>query len=73
MRVLDLGCGTGKELISWGISASDEITGIDIDDRRLTIARDRFPERTHLHGAGENIPLPEASFDRVICSVALPI
>jgi ubiquinone/menaquinone biosynthesis C-methylase UbiE len=72
MRVLDLGCGTGKELASWGISGSDQITGIDIDDKRLNIARDRFPQRTYLQGAGENIPLPDATIDRVICSVALP-
>ncbi len=72
MRILDLGCGTGQELVSWGISGSDEVTGIDIDDQRLSIARIRFPQRTYLHGAGENIPLPEASIDRVICSVALP-
>ena len=72
MRVLDLGCGPGLDLVSWGVSASDEVTGLDIDESRLAIARQRFPNRTYLHGAGERLPFEDASFDRVISAVALP-
>src|SRR5271165_1143900 len=28
MRVLDLGCGSGRESIRWGVTASDEVIGI---------------------------------------------
>jgi ubiquinone/menaquinone biosynthesis C-methylase UbiE len=72
MRVLDLGCGPGLDLVSWGVSASDEVTGLDIDEGRLAIARVRFPARTYLHGAGERLPFEDKSFDRVISAVALP-
>jgi len=72
MRVLDLGCGSGLDLASWGITASDEVTGLDIDEARLIIARERFPTRTYLHGAGERLPFEDHSFDRVISAVALP-
>lgn len=72
MRVLDLGCGPGLDLVSWGVGASDEVTGLDIDESRLVIARQRFPNRTYLHGAGERLPFEDASFDRVISAVALP-
>ena len=72
MRVLDLGCGSGQELASWGITASDEVTGLDIDDSRLVTARVRFPNRTFLHGTGECLPFEDESFDRVISAVALP-
>jgi ubiquinone/menaquinone biosynthesis C-methylase UbiE len=72
MRVLDLGCGSGVDLASWAVTASDEVTGIDIDDSRLAIARVRFPNRTYLHVAGESLPFKDASFDRVISAVALP-
>jgi ubiquinone/menaquinone biosynthesis C-methylase UbiE len=72
MRILDLGCGSGLDLASWGVTASDEVTGLDIDESRLAIARVRFPNRTYLHGAGERLPFEDASFDRVISSVALP-
>jgi len=72
MRVLDLGCGSGQDLASWGVTASDKVTGLDIDETRLAVARERFPERTYLHGAGESLPFANESFDRVISSVALP-
>ena len=72
MRVLDLGCGSGRDLAPWGVALSDQVTGVDIDDQRLKIAQQQFPQRTYLHGAGESIPLPDGSFDRVISSVALP-
>lgn len=72
MRILDLGCGSGLDLASWGVTASDEVTGLDIDESRLAIARMRFPNRKYLHGAGERLPFEDGSFDRVISAVALP-
>jgi ubiquinone/menaquinone biosynthesis C-methylase UbiE len=72
MRILDLGCGTGLDLASWGVTASDEVTGLDIDENLLAVARVRFPKRTYLHGAGERLPFGDKSFDRVISAVALP-
>jgi ubiquinone/menaquinone biosynthesis C-methylase UbiE len=72
MRVLDLGCGSGRDLASWGVTASDEVTGLDIDDSRLAIAKVQFPNRTYLQGAGECLPFEDESFDRVISTVALP-
>jgi ubiquinone/menaquinone biosynthesis C-methylase UbiE len=72
MRVLDLGCGAGRDLASWGVTASDEVTGLDIDHSCLVIAKVRFSNRTYLQGAGERLPFKDESFDRVISAVALP-
>lgn len=72
MRVVDLGCGSGRDLVPWGVIASDEVTGLDIDDSRLATAKVRFPNRTYLQGAGECLPLEDESFDRVISVLALP-
>lgn len=72
MRVLDLGCGPGLDLASWGVKPSDEVTGLDIDERSLATARLRFPKRTFVLGAGEKLPFEDQHFDRVISSVALP-
>ena len=72
MRVLDLGCGSGRDLASWGVTASDEVTGLDIDDSRLVIAKVQFPNRTYLQGPGECLPLEDESFDRVISALSLP-
>ncbi len=72
MRVLDLGCGSGLDLASWGVLACDEVTGVDIDSTRLAAAKVRFPNRTYQLCAGECLPFKAATFDRVISSVALP-
>lgn len=72
MRVLDLGCGSGRDLASWGVTASEEVTGLDIDQRSVAVAKVRFPTRTYLQGAGECMPFENESFDRVISAVALP-
>lgn len=72
MRVLDLGCGPGRDLASWGVSASDNVTGLDIEHDCLASAKIRFPDRTYLQAAGERIPFKKESFDRVISAVALP-
>jgi ubiquinone/menaquinone biosynthesis C-methylase UbiE len=72
MRILDLGCGRGRDLSSWGVTASDKVAGLDVDDGSLAIARVRFPNRIYLQGAGEYLPFHDESFDRVISAVALP-
>ncbi len=72
MRVLDLGCGSGVDLASWGVTASDQVTGLDIDAERLALAKVRFPNRAYQQGTGECLPFEEESFDRVISTVALP-
>ena len=72
MRILDLGCGAGRDLVSWGVSPSDKITGLDLNSGHLAVARQRFPNRSYLQGAGEWLPFADESFDRVISTLALP-
>jgi len=72
MRVLDLGCGSGRDLSEWAVLPTDEVVGLDIDDGRLAAARLRFPHWTYMQGRGEKLPFEEGRFDRVISSVALP-
>ena len=72
MRVLDLGCGSGRDLIPWGVVPSDEVTGLDIDGSRLPAARMNFPVRNFVCGVGESLPFKDQSFDCVISGVALP-
>lgn len=72
MRILDLGCGTGSPLFTWGISASDSIVGIDIDEASLEIARKKFPGHIYVHGKGEQLPFESGSFHQVISAVAVP-
>ena len=72
MRVLDLGCGSGRDLRGWGLSGADKITGLDIHSARLSHAKARFSGRLYVQGAGECLPFQDESFERIISSVALP-
>src|SRR6185437_3657526 len=72
MRILDLGCGTGKPLTYWHVTPQDEVVGVDIDGAALETAQQKYPERHFYIGSGEDIPFTNGSFDRVISNVALP-
>lgn len=72
MRVLDLGCGTGQCPVRANVADSDDVIGVDIDEPSLAIARETFPNRKFRHARGEELPFPDASFDRVVSAVALP-
>ena len=71
-RVLDLGCGAGGSPLRSDFSPDDDVTGVDIDEARLALARQRFPRRAFRCARGESLPFPDASFDRVVSNVALP-
>ena len=72
MRVLDLGCGAGRCPVRAKVSDNNDVVGVDIDEPRLAIARQSFPNRTFQYARGEALPFPDASFDRVVSAVALP-
>jgi arsenite methyltransferase len=72
MRVLDLGCGEGRDLLAWNVVPSDDVMGVDIDGARVGAARERFPGRTYWQAASESLPFADASFDRVISNAGVP-
>lgn len=55
MDVLDMGCGTG-ELMEYSVQKGAHITGIDISDKMISVARKRFKEK----GLGRKIELHHA-------------
>ncbi|MBI5365250.1 MAG: class I SAM-dependent methyltransferase [Planctomycetes bacterium] len=68
-RVLDAGCGTGRNLARL-VAAGARCTGIDFSEGMLGVARARFPE-LDLRQADLHAPLPfaDASFDAVLCAL----
>lgn len=71
VRVLDLGCGSRRDLAAWRVTACDEVRGLDIVNTCLSIAKTRFCNRSYVQDAGECLPFRNGSFDRVISTVAL--
>ncbi len=63
-RVLDAACGTGyltRHL-------RGEVVALDQSQAMLSVARERLPEVTFVHGDALGLPFPDAAFDLVFTS-----
>jgi len=72
MRVLDLGCGFGRNITATSVSASDEIVGVDIALDRLQSAAKKYPSRRFVDARAESLPFQDEAFGYVVCEVAMP-
>ena len=75
-RILDLGCGTGRNLRLF--DAESQVTGLELDLGLLAAARRRAPDLALVVGRAEDLPFRSGSFDTVVsslvfCSVADPV
>ena len=75
-RVLDLACGTGlvARLAAEKVGPSGSVTGTDIHPAMVEVARATSPAAPEVEwhvAPAEDLPLPDASFDAVLCSLAL--
>lgn len=73
-NVLDLACGQGQAArMLAGLGAT--VTGIDVSAEMLAHARRHEAERprgiTYVNGDAQDLHFPEASFDGVVCHMAL--
>jgi len=72
-RVLDVGCGTGvvARAARPRVGPTGAVTGVDVNDGMLAVARRADPEVLWRQGAAESLPFGDGSFDRVVCQFAL--
>lgn len=64
-RVLDLGCGAGVP-ISRRLAERFEVTGVDISERQIELARMNVPGAKFIQGDMMTQAFPEGSFDAVV-------
>lgn len=65
--VLDVACGTGDmvvELQKHGCT----VTGIDLSDEMLAVAKQKAPTATYMIADAEHLPFPDETFDAVTCA-----
>ncbi len=76
--VLDVGCGAGQELLPFLEKTSAFCVGIDVADELGKVTKDVFRGEDFenrfgfVRSLGEKMPFADASFDVVLCRVALP-
>ena len=70
LRVLDLGAGTGK-LTAMLAGLGADVTAVEPDPAMLAELRRALPSARALSGSAEQIPLPDASVDAVLCGQAM--
>lgn len=61
-RILDVGCGTGANLIM--LSKYGDAEGVDVSEDALAFCRERGLDKVRL-GAGEELPYEDGTFDLV--------
>lgn len=76
-RVLDLACGTGvvARLAAPLVGESGSVTGLDLSQARLTVARERAASEgltvAWQEGNAQSLPFPDAAFDLALCQQGL--
>lgn len=74
-RVLDLGCGAGHELLPFLEKTEAVCVGVDVAPELGKITAEMFAAENRavfIRSKGEKLPFADASFDVVLCRVALP-
>lgn len=66
-NVLDVACGTGDMAVSL-VERGCTVTGVDISEEMLAIARQKAPIVTFMIADAEHLPFEDASFDAVTCA-----
>jgi SAM-dependent methyltransferase len=69
-RALDAACGTGR-VSGYLADAGHEVLGVDVTPEMLELARAKVPQARFVVGRLEALPVDEASFDLVVCCLAL--
>ena len=73
LRVLDMGCGTGKQLAANRRQFPDlALVGLDLFRGMLDVARFRAPSVTWVQGDSACAPFPDASFDYITNQFSYP-
>lgn len=65
-RVLDAGCGTGIPVARWLVARGYEVTGIDLSEKMLRLARKNVPTAYFLKMDMTNLDFEADSFDGLV-------
>jgi SAM-dependent methyltransferase len=67
---LDAACGTGRHCVNLA-RLGHRVTGVDLTDEMLSVARARLPEAEFRQGSLHELPVDDDAFDVITCALAL--
>jgi demethylmenaquinone methyltransferase/2-methoxy-6-polyprenyl-1,4-benzoquinol methylase len=67
LSTLDVACGTGDMVLALQ-EARCTVTGVDLSEEMLAIARQKAPAATYLIADAEQLPFEDGAFDAVTCA-----
>lgn len=70
-EVLDVGCGAGVPVTKFLVDEGYSVTGIDISDGMLSLAKKHVPEGSFLKTDMSDMEFPENSFDGIVSFYAI--
>jgi SAM-dependent methyltransferase len=72
-RVLDVACGTGvlARAVAGRVGATGSVTGLDLNDGMLAVARRKAPAIEWRQGRAEALPFDDGQFDAVVSQFGL--
>ncbi|QKQ98344.1 methyltransferase domain-containing protein [Candidatus Nanohaloarchaea archaeon] len=70
-RVLDLGCGTGLPFDRFLVEKDFDVTGVDISEKHVKMARENVPEADFIEGDFFERDFEENTFDAVVSFYAI--
>src|SRR5688500_2901810 len=68
---LDLGCGAGEPFALWFIDRGWKVTGVDISEKMLELAKKKVPSMATIHADMCSVNFNPNSFDAIIASYSL--
>lgn len=70
MSILDVGCGPGY-VSAVAAERGATPTGLDFSAEMIAIAKEMWPEIEFREGDAQNLPFPDANFDRVVANFSM--
>jgi len=63
--LLDAGCGAGKPCADWFIKRGWQVTGVDLSDKMLSLAKEYVPEMKRICSAMQEVDFSDNSYEAI--------
>lgn len=70
-KLLDAGCGAGEPFAGWFIKRGWQVTGVDLSDMMLDLAKENVPEMKRICAPMQEVDFKDNSFDAITAIYSL--